>query len=162
LDGNKNPAGALFAPVLDDDETLARDIIMLTPLHDWIHRKDGSRTPSYKLNIQAFLTEIITGCYVNNDIHFKNWRKRIFEIRVQIAPQHADNWRIFGGFVRADTFVAAVQKPRSYFGGKEDPKWNQMVDEADLLIQQAFPGVRLLMPRPFTDLITSNSADVLL
>lgn len=158
LEGEVGANARLFAPYLDPDESHKRDIIMPPALHEWCYQSDSTKSLNFKANLRAFLKRFVVGQEIVNGEYFKNWKGRIFEVRVQLDPQ-SDNTRIFGGFVRPDVFVAVHQKPRSWFVGHPE-RWDAALNEAELGIAAAFPGQKLMMPKPFSpNCVTHNAID---
>jgi hypothetical protein len=159
LDGEVGDNAHRFLPALDPDQAHSREIIMTPALHDWCYEQDSNKSLNYKANLRAFLKRFVIGLPVDNDDYFKNWRRRIFEVRLQLAPPKSDNTRIFGAFMRQDVFVAAHQKPRAWFVGRTE-RWDQAIAEAESKLQAMFPGVALLLPCPFSNCVSHNAIDL--
>jgi hypothetical protein len=146
---------------MDPDESDIRDLWMVPALHKWCYEKDRSKSADYKRNLRAFLGRFVKGLEVDNQDYMKNWKKEIFELRVQLEPK-GDNTRIFGGFVRPDVFVAVNWKSRSHFGDKTDPRWDRAINRAVAGINAALPGMPLMLAWPFSNCVTSNAIDAFL
>ena len=82
----------------------------------------------------------------------------VWELRVQLLPKR-ENTRIFGAFIKPDTFVAIHQKPRSGFGGKEDPRWQLAIDRVVDDFADLFPQIRPVPARPFSNCVTFRGYD---
>lgn len=96
---------------------------------------------------------------MDNERYMKNWKEDVFEMRVQ-QQRKKERLRIFGAFGRPDTFVAFFSKPRNWFGGKEDPRWDEAVYRVVDGWSEMFPGCRRVPARPFSNCVTFNSYDV--
>jgi hypothetical protein len=158
LAGEQGDNARWFLPALDADESHKREIIMTPALHDWCYEQDSRKSLNYKANLRAFLKRFVVGLTVDNEDYFKNWKRRIFEVRLQLAPPKSDNTRVFGGFVRPDVFFAAHEKPRDWFEGHPD-RWDQAISEAEAKLEAAFPGQTLMLPKPFSNCVTHNAHD---
>jgi hypothetical protein len=147
-----------FSPVMDADESDIRELWMTPSLHSWCYENDGQKSLDYKRNLRAFLGRFVKGQKVDNRDYMKSWKKRIFELRVQLSPK-PHNTRIFGGFVLPNTFVAINWKPRSYFGNKDDPRWDEQIDIAVHGVAAISSKFYLLSPKPFSTCVDSCAYD---
>lgn len=132
---------------------------MVPGLYLWCYEKDSKKTRDYKANVRAFLAQYVKGRPIDNWDYMKSWKSNVFEFRVQLQPPR-ENTRIFGAFIRADTFVAIHRKYRSDFGDKSDPKWDKAIDRVVDEIGGLFPGHLLVPCCPFSNCVTSNCSDI--
>ena len=146
-------------PVMDHDQKDVRCMFMQRALADWCYQSDRKKTLDYKANIRAFLKRYVVGAPVDNRDYVKTWRSDVFELRVQLSP-HRENTRIFGAFVKQDTFVAVhPPKLRSDFGGMGDPRWDASIDHV-LDVFADWGLANFVVPaRPFSNCISTNCYD---
>ena len=125
-------------------------------------QSDPKKALNYNANIRAFLGRYVKGKEnekIDNENYMKSWKEDVFELRVQNQPRK-QRIRIFGAFGRPDTFIAFFSKPRSWFGGKEDPRWDEAVYRVVREWDEMFPGCRRVPARPFSNCLTFNFIDV--
>jgi hypothetical protein len=148
-----------FLPVMDADQKDVRDLFMLPPLHDWLYQSDRKKTRDYKANIRGFLRRYVIGLRVDNTTYMKSWRSGVFELRVQLEPRR-ENTRIFGAFVKLDTFLAVhPPKLRSDFGSKGDPRWDVAIDRVLATFAGLFPDHFPVPAHPFSGCVSTNWYD---
>jgi hypothetical protein len=150
------PPGVSFDP----DESEKRDLYMPPALRTTLQQVHPKMARDYASNIRAYLGRFIKGKEViDNEDYMKSWKEDVFELRVQ-NQKRSDRLRIFGAFGKPDTFIAFFRRPRSHFGGKDDPKWddaiNRVVDEWNAM----FPGCQRVPARPFSNCLTFKYWDV--
>lgn len=154
------PRLKLFVPLMDADESPVRELYMEPALHDWCYQKDASRGRDYKPNVRAFLGRFVKGGFVDSD-YLKTWRSSIFEFRFQGEPRaprrpHRDNTRIFGGFIRPDTFIAYhPPRLRSQFRPDGSLEWDDVIDAALDKFRAMFGQDPVKAP-PLSNCLTSN------
>ncbi len=122
-------------------------------------QNDPKKALNYNANIRAFLGRYVKGNNIDNEAYMKSWKEEVFELRVQNQPRK-QRIRIFGAFGRADTFIAFFRKPRDWFGGKEDPRWDECVYRVRREWDEMFPGCLRVPARPFSNCLTFNFIDV--
>jgi len=160
--GELEQAGTIkrFLPAMDADQKDVRDLFMMSPLHDWCYQSDRKKTLDYKANVRGFLKRYVIGLTVDNRDYMKSWRFDVFELRVQLEPRR-ENTRIFGLFVKQDTFLAVhPPKMRSDFGPIGDPKWDAETDRALANFSSLFSGHSPVPARPFHGCISKGWHDV--
>jgi len=96
---------------------------------------------------------------VDNRDYMKCWKEDIFELRVQ-NQKRKDRLRIFGAFGNADKLIAFIRKPRSYFGGRDDPRWDEVIYQTVDQWDQYFPNCRRVPAVPFPNCVTANCYDM--
>ena len=157
--GAAPPQLVRFVPLFDADESEKRELFMPAALRTTLFQNDPKKARQYTANIRAFLGRYVKGEEIDNEDYMKSWKEDVFELRVQ-NQRKGERLRIFGAFGRPDTFVAFFRKPRNYFDGKDDPRWDgaiyRVVDEWNAM----FPKCRRVPARPFSNCITSNYYDV--
>ena len=162
LDG-KQAGGAKLVPVLplqpDPDASDVRDLLMPPPLLAELSKNDPKKTRDFNANIRAFLLRFVLGDPIDNQWYMKNWRDDVFELRVQ-NQRKKEALRIFGAFPKADTFLALVSKPRSYFGGKDDPRWDEIIEKTIARWDAILPGYHRVPAVPFSNCVTAKADDV--
>lgn len=145
--------------VYDPDESEKRELFMSPSLAMSLMQKDPRKAMNYAANVRAYIGRFVKGGSVDNSDYMKCWCDDVFELRVQ-NQRKKERLRIFGGFGRPDTFIAFFAKPRGWFGGKDDPRWDlatsRVVDEWSVM----FPGCRRVPARPFSNCVTFNAYDV--
>jgi hypothetical protein len=159
LMGLEGTALRRFLPEMDPDESDIREIFMPPALYEWLYQRDRKKTLNFKANVRGFLKRFVIGDEVDNQDYMKSWKDDVFELRVQIQPRR-ERIRIFGAFVRPDTLILIHQKPRSDFGGKNDPKWDQALDRVTEAFARLFANHPKLRAHPFSNCLTSNFIDV--
>ncbi len=122
-------------------------------------QNDPRKAMDYNANIRAFLVRYVKGDKIDNWDYMKSWKEDVFELRVQ-NQRRKERLRIFGAFGKPDKFVAFFRKPRSAFGGKEDPKWDEAIYRVVKEWDEMFPGCRRVLARPFHNCLTFNFIDV--
>lgn len=150
---------AVLPSEFDPDDSDVREMLM--PPHLWkeLSKNNPKKTRDYNANVRAFLLRFVCGGGVDNETYMKSWRDDIFELRVQLARKD-EALRIFGGFAKEDTFIALIAKPRSYFDGKDDPRWDEIIDRAIIKWNEYLPGKHRVPARPFSNCVSSNAYDV--
>jgi hypothetical protein len=144
---------------MDPDQSDQRDIFMAPALYQWLYQSDRKKTVEFKANVRGFLKRYVIGDFIDNEDYMKSWRDDIFELRVQLQPRR-ERIRIFGAFAKPDVFVAIHQRPRSAFGGKNDPRWNVAIERVIDEFTALFPQHRPILSRPFSNCVTFNAYDV--
>jgi hypothetical protein len=116
---------------------------------------------SYTANIRGFIGRYVKGGEIDNEDYMMRWKEDVFELRVQTQRRKRnERLRIFGAFGKPDTFVAFFSKPRSWFGGKEDPRWDEAIYRVVGEWDEMFPNCRRVRARPFSNCLTFNYVDV--
>ena len=143
------------------DESEKRELFMPPALQITLTQNNPKKTMDYTANIRAFLGRYVKGGMIDNWDYMKSWKEDVFELRVQNQRRKRDErLRIFGAFGKPDTFVAFFGKPRSSFGGKDDPRWDDAIYRAIKEWDKMFPGCRRVPARPFSNCLTFNFIDV--
>jgi hypothetical protein len=143
----------------DPDESEKRELFMPPALVTTLNQIHPKQAREYAANIRAFLGRYVKNGPIDNQDYMKSWKEDVFELRVQ-KQKRKDRLRIFGAFGRPDTFVAFFRRPRSYFGGKSDPKWDEAIYRVVDEWGKMFPKCRRVPARPFSNCVTSNFYDV--
>jgi hypothetical protein len=155
--------GPKLVPVLplvaDPDQSDIRDMLVPPPLLAELTKNNPKKSLNYNANVRAFLLRFVLGEEIDNDAYMKSWRDDIFELRVQLQKKR-ESLRIFGGFAKADSFVALLSKPRAYFGGKDDPRWDEIIGKTMAKWDALLPGCHRVTARPFSNCITAHAYDV--
>jgi hypothetical protein len=147
-----------FPVSFDPDESDVRDLWMPPKMVEDLLKKDSTRAAEFPQALKGFLKRFIIGKPIDNCQYMKSWKLDIFELRVINMPR-GSRWRIFGGFGDLNKFVAFNHKPRSHFGGREDPRWNIEVQKAADRWEDHFPGCHRMRSRPFSNCAT-NADDI--
>lgn len=147
-----------FIPVFDPHETERRELWMRPALHQWAYQGNRKQTLQFKPKVRAFLGRYVKGEWIDNRDVMKSWTLDVWELRVQLLPKR-ENTRIFGTFIKPDTFVAVHQALRSSFGDKDDPKWQRAVDRVVDEVDGLFPGIRRVPAKPFSNCVTFKGYD---
>jgi len=148
------------APVaFDQDESEKRELFMPPALRQTLSQVHPKMARDYAANIRAFLGRFVKGQMIDNENYMKSWANDVFELRVQ-NQKRGDRVRIFGAFGRPDSFVAFFRRPRSYFGGKDDPRWDDAVHRVAHEWNVTFPGCPRVPAHPFSNCVTFNFVDV--
>jgi hypothetical protein len=113
----------------------------------------------YAFNVRGFLLRYVYGEEIDNENYLKCWKEDVFELRVQ-NQRKGQRLRIFGAFGKPDIFVAFFRRPRDYFGGRDDPKWDQEIYRVVNKWNELFPGCPRVPARPFSNCVTSKAYDV--
>jgi hypothetical protein len=154
-----------FEPLLDPDEGIKRPLFLSPALHDWCYMRDRRRSVDYKANVRAFLGRFVKGHEIDNQDYMKSWRDDVLEFRIQLGPgwsrkPHPDNTRIFGAFVKPNTFVAFhPPRFRSEFG--TDAAWDRAIDRAIADWEALLPGLRRVPSQPFANCVTFAAVDLI-
>jgi hypothetical protein len=154
-----NPSLVRVPIVLDPDESELRELFMPPALLRTILQNDPKRAMSYCADIRAFFGRYIKGGLIDNQDYMKSWKHDVFELRLQ-NQRRSERIRIFGAFGRPDTFIALFHKPRSYFGGRHDPHWDEQIYRAIEDWEEYFPGCGRGPALPFANCVTFNYVDV--
>ena len=145
----------------DPDESEKRELFMPPALRITLTQNDPRKTMNYNANIRAFLGVYVKGGRINNQDYMKSWKEDVFELRVQNQRRKRnERIRIFGAFGKPDIFIAFFSKPRSWFGGKEDPRWDEAIYRVVREWDEMFPGCRRVPACPFSNCLTFNFIDV--
>jgi hypothetical protein len=162
-----NAAGVLvrFQPELDPDQGDPREIWMPPALHSWLYQKDSRQSRDFKASVRAHLIKFIIDDPeqpIDNEDYMKNWPNSIcpdfFEIRYQVCPDHKDNTRIFGGFIKQDCLVLFHQKLRREIKGDAD--WNKALTKLKNKWDKALPTAHMVRARPFSNCVSGSFDDV--
>ena len=155
--------GPRLVPVLplsaDIDQSDVREMLMPPVLLAELSKNDPKKTRDFNANVRAFLLRFVLGSEVDNNEYMKCWRDDIFELRVQLRKRQ-ESLRIFGGFARADSFIALLSKPRAYFGDGSDPRWDEIVEKTIDRWEALLPNMKRVPARPFSNCVTANCYDV--
>lgn len=155
--------GPKLVPVLplspDPDASDVRDLLMPPLLLAELSKSDPRKTRDYNANVRAFLLRFVLGKLIDNQYYMKSWRDDVFELRVQLQKRK-EALRIFGAFPKADIFVAIISKPRSYFGDRNDPRWDEIINKTIDRWDALLPGYHRITARPFSNCVTANAYDV--
>ena len=158
----KLSVGDLVRPdvAFDPDQSEKRELFMPPALRQTLRQIHPRSARDYAANVKAFLGRYIKdiGIIDNND-YMKSWKDDIFELRVQ-HQKPRDRLRIFGAFGRPDTFIAFFRKPRSTFGDKDDPAWDQAINRTVSEWDAMFPGCPRVPALPFANCLTFHFFDV--
>jgi hypothetical protein len=100
----------------------------------------------------------VKGKKIDNEDYMKTWAKDIWELRPYLMKKK-ENTRIFGAFIKPDTFFCTHWKMRSYFGGKDDKKWEVALDRVVSEFGKLFPGYAPVTSSPFSNCVTFNYYD---
>jgi hypothetical protein len=135
-----------------------RELFMPPALRETLQQIHPKMARDYAANIRAFLGRYVKGKTIDNEDYMKSWKEDVFELRVQNQKRN-QRLRIFGAFGRPDTFVAFFRKPRKYFGGTDDPKWDEAIYGVIDAWNAMFPGCHRVPARPFSGCLTFNCFD---
>lgn len=155
----RRPSLARLPLVFDPDESERRELFMPPALVTSLTQNDPKKALHFTANVRAFIGRYVKGDEIDNDAYMKSWKADVFELRVQNQRKN-ERLRIFGAFGRPDTFISFFSKPRSSFGDKYDPKWDQAIDRVIAEWDEMFPGCRRIPARPFKNCVTFNAYDV--
>lgn len=159
LDEHAIATRLVLAPVLlDPDESDIRELWMPPALLQTLTTSEPRKSRDYAANVRAFLGRFVKHDEIDNCRYMKCWSADVFELRVQLQARN-DRIRIFGAFGELNTFVAFFRRPRNYFGGRNDPRWNQEIQRAVDVWDEYFPGKYRLRARPVSNCVT-NGVDV--
>jgi len=159
LEAATPPRLVRFVPTYDPDESEKRELFMPPALHGWLYQGDRKKSRDFSANIRAFLGKYVKGAEVDNEHYMKNWIGDVWELRVQ-NQRKGERVRVFGAFAKQDVFVAFFQRPRSAFGGINDPRWKEVTDRTVDEWDKLFPPGRQVRARPFSNCVSSKYFDV--